>query len=426
MDTVIKNGTLIDGNGGEPIRDAVIVIEDNQIKAVGQAGRVAIPDSRVTVIDAQGGYILPGFFDLHVHLLIEPCSIAEALKNPFSLKFFQAVHHMRDLLDAGVTSVRDAGYTDAGVKEAVNRGIVDGPRMQVSVTALTSTGGHGDSWVPSGVDVTMPFMNAYPSLPNGICNGVAEVRQKVREVIRDGADIVKVHATGGVMSPTDTPQFTEFTMDELEAIVEEASLRGRKVMAHAQGNVGIKFCARAGVHSVEHGIYLDDEAIELLLENGTYLIPTLLAGVSAAKDVAHMSKFSLEKAKAVVGIHHESIARAYQAGVKIAMGTDSGVMPHGQNLQELGLMCAIGMSPMESIMASTKTAAECMGWDDKLGTIESGKLADLVILSKDPLSDIHIVEDLKNVVTVIKDGKIVKDIRKTSEANEEKEEIEIQ
>ncbi|GGL56865.1 metal-dependent hydrolase family protein [Sporolactobacillus putidus] len=426
MFTLFKNGTLIDGNGGDPIKDAAVLIEDNYIKTVGKATDVAVPKSEVNVIDAEGGFILPGFFDMHVHLLVEPCSPAQALRNPFSLKFYQSVHHMKSLLDAGVTSVRDAGYTDAGVREAVNKGLVQGPRMEVSVTALTSTGGHGDSWMPSGLDVTMPFMMSYPTLPDGICNGISEVRQKVREVIRDGADIVKVHATGGVMSPTDTPQFTEFTLEELKAIVEEADLRGRKVMAHAQGNLGIKYCTRAGVHSIEHGIYLDDETIELMLKCGTYLVPTLLAAVSAARDVEHMPKYSIEKAKEVVEIHHESIAKAYQAGVKIAMGTDSGVMPHGENLQELGLMCDIGMSPMESIVASTKTAAECMEWDDKLGTVEAGKLADIVILSKDPLADIHVVEDTNNVITVMKDGKVLKDIRKVTGVFENRESVIVQ
>ncbi|GAF14216.1 hypothetical protein JCM19045_3522 [Bacillus sp. JCM 19045] len=196
-------------------------------------------------------------------------------------------------------------------------------------------------------------------------------------------------------------------------MVEEATFRkGVKVMAHAQGAEGIKNAVRAGIHSIEHGIYIDDEALELMLEHGTYLVPTLLAPLAvleAAETSNTMAPYAIEKSKEVIDIHKESIKKAYEAGVKIAMGTDAGVFPHGINLRELGLMCEIGMSPMEAIVASTKTAAECMGWGEKVGTIEAGKWADLILLNSNPLEDIEVVENHENITFVMKDGQVFKD-----------------
>ncbi|ELK45397.1 amidohydrolase family protein [Halobacillus sp. BAB-2008] len=396
---LIKNGTLLDGTGAEPIPDAVVLINGTKIEAVGSD--IHLPeDIEVEVIDADQGYILPGLIDTHVHMVMELKDIGESLNEPFTLKFYQAIHYMKRTLDAGVTTIRDAGFTDVGVKTAVEQGLVAGPRMQVSINPLTITGGHGDSWRHSGIDATP---KSYPGLPSGICDGPEQVRKKVREMLRAGADVIKVHATGGVMSPTDHPEFTQFSEEELAIIVQEATYRkGVKVMAHAQGAEGIKNAVKAGIHSIEHGIFLDDEAIELMLENGTYLVPTLLAPVSvleASEQNDDMPDFAVQKAKEVIDIHKESIAKAYQAGVKIAMGTDAGVMAHGTNLRELGLMCDIGMTPMEAITASTKVAAECMGWDDKLGTIESGKLADLIITKHNPLEDIRSLEDPDAIVS---------------------------
>jgi imidazolonepropionase-like amidohydrolase len=244
---------------------------------------------------------------------------------------------------------------------------------------------------------------------------VEEVRKKVREVLRAGAEIIKVCSTGGVLSPTDHPEFTQFTLEELEVMVQEAAYRrGVKVMAHAQGAEGIKNAVLAGIHSIEHGMFLDDEVIELMLKKGTYVVPTLLAPlavVEAAEKDNSMPEYGVRKARETIEIHSDSIRKAYQAGVKIAMGTDAGVMPHGTNLRELGLMCNIGMSPMEALVVTTKVAAECMGWQDKVGTLEAGKLADIVIASSDPLADIRSLEDTNNIKVVVKDGVVLKDIR---------------
>ncbi|WP_257347447.1 metal-dependent hydrolase family protein [Pseudalkalibacillus decolorationis] len=417
MYTLIKNGTLIDGNGGQPILDAAVLLKDNRIEAVGKIDEIKQPNAEVEVVDAQNGFILPGFIDTHVHMMMEKMNLQKTLTTPFSLLFYKSIEYMKRTIDAGVTSVRDAGFTDVGVKEAVEQGLIVGPRMQISVVPLTITGGHGDNWMRSGFDLTR---FSYPGMPHGICDGPEQVRQKVREVLRAGADIIKVHATGGVTSPTDHPKYTQFTQEELEIIVQEAAFRnGVKVMAHAQGSEGVKNAVRAGIHSIEHGIYLDEEVIELMLKHGTYLVPTLLAPISvleSAENSDDMPEHAIRKSREVIDIHRESVANAYKAGVKVAMGTDAGVMEHGTNLRELNLMCKIGMTPMEAIVATTKVAAQCLGWEDCLGTVEVGKLADIVITKTDPIADIGSLEDTTNIVTVIKDGKIEKNLLNKEES----------
>ena len=410
--TLIHNGTLIDGNGGAPIPNAAVLIEGNQIKAAGPASSVAVPAGDVTRIDAGGGTILPGLIDTHVHLTIQGINIARDMMTPFSMRFFNAVQYCRATLEAGITSVRDAGGADAGLKQALDSGVIEGPRIQISTAVLSITGGHVDGWMRSGNEFNI--LPPYPGMPDGRCDGIDGVRKKVREVLRAGADVVKICATGGVLSPTDHPEFSQFSPEELDVIVREAAYRnGVKVMAHAQGLEGIKNAVRAGVHSIEHGIYLDDEAIEMMLQRGTFLVPTLLAPVAVleAGEKGGMPEYGIRKAREVMEAHSDSIGRAYQAGVKIAMGTDAGVMAHGTNLRELALMVNIGMSPMESIVATTRVAAECLGWEDRLGTIAPGKLADIVISKADPLTGVRVLEDTANIVLVMKDGRIAKQVQ---------------
>lgn len=411
--TLIHNGTLIDGNGGAPTAEGAVLVQDDRIRWVGHKTDLPLPNAPVAMIDADGGWILPGLIDTHVHLMLEGIDIPRLMTTPFSLRFFQAVGYMRRTLDAGITTVRDAGGADLGVKQAQASGLVAGPRMQISITALSTTGGHGDGWMPSGM--ALEIFPPYPGMPANTCDGVEEVRRKVREVLRAGAEVIKVCATGGVLSPTDHPEFTQFSEAELRVMVEEGAYRrGIKVMAHAQGAEGIKNAVRAGIHSIEHGIYLDDEAIELMLAHGTYLVPTLLAPLSVveqAESAGNMPEYGVRKARETIEIHSESIERAYRAGVTIAMGTDAGVMPHGTNLRELNLMCQIGMSPMEALVATTRTAAACLGWQDRVGTLEPGKLADVVITKTDPLANIRSLEDPANIVLVMQDGRVVKDGR---------------
>ncbi|MGW8144031.1 MAG: amidohydrolase family protein [Anaerolineales bacterium] len=409
--TLIRNATLIDGTGRPPVVNAAILIKDNQIDSVGPAGEIKLPDSEMIELDAGGGFVLPGFFDTHVHLLFEGFNMVRDMQEPFSARFYKSVNYMRRTIEAGVTSVRDAGGADAGVKKSVDSGEIVGPRMQISISVLTITGGHGDGWMLSGNE--WELFPGYPGYPHGLVDGEEHVRRKVREVLRAGAEVIKICATGGVLSPTDHPEFIQFSPEELRIIVEEAKFRrGVKVMAHAQGAEGIKNAVRAGIHSIEHGIYLDDEAIDLMLENGTFLVPTLLApvGVLEAGEKGGMPDYGIRKAREVIDIHKESIAKAYKAGVKIVMGTDSAVTPHGENLRELGLMVDIGMNPMETIVSSTSLAAECLGWEEHLGSLEPGKLADLIVTKSDPLKDIHSLENRDNIWLVMKDGVVYKDL----------------
>lgn len=410
--TMITNGTLIDGSGNDPIQDAVVVIENEKIIYAGSKTNYTERGDE-KVLDVKGKTILPGMIDSHVHMTMEYAPLEERMSTPFSYMFYKAAEYLKATLHAGVTSVRDALGTDYGVKKAVEDGLIIGPRMQLSINALTITGGHGDGYTVSGNEIDL-MPSGYPGMPSGKCDGVAEVRKKTREILRAGAEVIKVHATGGVLSPTDHPEFTQFSLEELKAIVEEGRFRKNvKVMAHAQGAEGIKNAVKAGVHSIEHGIFMDDEAIELMLENGTYLVPTLLAPVAVLETAEQvgMPQTAVDKSKEVIEQHKISFQKAYQAGVKIAMGTDAGVMKHGTNLRELGLMVDAGMTPMDAIVASTKTAAQCLEWDKQLGTVEAGKLADLIIVEKNPLEDIYSLAHNDQIKVVIKNGKIEKDIR---------------
>ncbi len=407
--TVIHNGTIIDGTGAAP-RRGWLRIEGERITAMG-AGP---PPGADHEIDAGGQTILPGFVDAHVHIMFELGSFMQRLNDPFSLRFYRAAQYMRQTLDAGVTTVRDCGGADLGVKRAIELGLVAGPRLQICVTVLGITGGHSDGWLPSGIDIGL--FDGYPGNPSGICDGVEEVRKKVREVLRAGAEIIKICSTGGVFSPTDHPEFTQFSPEELRVIVQEAEYRrGVKVMSHAQGLEGVRNAVEAGIHSIEHGIYLDDAVIELMIERGTYVVPTLVApiGVLEAAEAApgDVPEYAVRKAREVIEVHRESIARAHEAGVRIAMGTDCAVTPHGTNLRELPLLCGVGFTPMEAIVASTRIAAECLGWEADIGTLAVGKLADVVICQGDPLADIATLEDTTNIALVMQGGRVLKDTR---------------
>ncbi|QTN10646.1 metal-dependent hydrolase family protein [Mammaliicoccus vitulinus] len=404
---ILKNINLIDGTGKEVQQGVDIKIDHNVIAEI---GKNLTGDN---IIEGNGQYLLPGMIDSHVHVMLEMEPLENRLSTPFSYNFYKAIDHLKRTVDAGVTTVRDALGADLGIKEAVNDGIILGPRLQISVNALTITGGHGDSYTKSGIHLPL-LQDDYPGMPNGLCDGVNEVRKKAREMLRAGADVLKVHATGGVTSATDHPDYTQFSLEELKVIVEEAQFRNnRKVMAHAQGLQGVKQCIEAGIHSIEHGIYLDDEAVKLMKEKEMYLVPTLLAPLSVIEFAAElgMSENSINKSKQVMQDHIDSFKKAHQAGVKIAMGTDAGVFKHGTNLRELELMVEHGMTEMEAIIASTKTAAECLGYDDELGTIEVGKKADFILVDQNPLEDIAVLRDPKKIKVVSIDGKIVKDIR---------------
>jgi imidazolonepropionase-like amidohydrolase len=279
--------------------------------------------------------------------------------------------------------------------------------MQISITILSQTGGHGDSWQPCGAHMPRIIGVHHPGKPDNIVDGPEEMRKKVRELIRAGADVIKVCTSGGVLSPRDDPRHGHYRDDELDVLVAEASAAGKWVMAHAQATEGIKSAVRAGIRSIEHGIYLDDEAISMMLERGTYLVPTLIApmGVLQAADRGvNVPQYAIDKTKMVIDVHRESIRQAISAGVKVAMGTDSGVTPHGQNLRELEQMVACGMTPAQAVIATTRTAAELMGLEGDRGTIEAGKRADIVIARGDALD---IVDLEHRIRTVVQNGKVV-------------------
>ena len=393
--TVFTGGLVFDGTGHPP-DPGEVAIEDGRVVEVGSG---LDGDEEV---DCSGRAILPGLFDAHVHFMISGIDIWGLLQTPISYRFIQAARNLAATLDAGITTARDAGGADAGLRRAVDDGLIPGPRMQVSIGMLSQTGGHGDPWLGSGV--TAPLFPAWPGSPETVVDGPDEVRRKVRELVRCGADVIKVATSGGVLSPADEPTHAHLSPAELDVLIEEANAAGRFVMAHAQATTGIKNAIRAGIRSIEHGIYLDDEAIELMLERGTWLVPTLMAPhgvIAAVEQGARVPDGAVRKAKEVVEIHRESFGRAVSAGVKVAMGTDTGVTPHGDNLAELSLMEQGGMSPIDVLIATTHSAAELMGLDRELGTLQPGKRADLVVVEGDPLD----LEALPTaIVEVWKDG----------------------
>jgi imidazolonepropionase-like amidohydrolase len=394
--TVFTGGQVFDGTGSAPTTGD-LVIEDGKILEVGPG---LDGDEQV---DATGKCLLPGLFDCHTHIVISHIDMMRFIQTPFSYKFYEAAKNLEATLRIGITTVRDAGGADLGIKEAVQNGLIAGPRMQISITMISQTGGHADEWMPCGAAVPSFFI-PYPGMPHSIVDGPEEMRKKVREMIRDGADVIKVATSGGVLSPRDDPRHPHFMPEELEVLVREAAAAGRWVMAHAQGAPGVKNAIRAGIRSIDHGIYLDDEAIELMLARGTYLVPTLVAAtgvVTAAEGGAQIPEASLRKAREVIEIHRESIGKAIAAGVKVAMGTDSGVTPHGDNLRELPLMAELGMTPEQVLVATTATAAELMGLQNELGTLEPGKRADVVVVDGDPLELKTLAE---RVEAVYKDG----------------------
>ncbi|MBB3674568.1 metal-dependent hydrolase family protein [Modestobacter versicolor] len=374
---VFSGGQVLDGTGSPPAPGDVAV-EDGRVVEVG----TGLDGDEV--VDCTGATVLPGLFDCHVHVMLSGVDTLRHLQTPFSYGFYEAVHNLRRTLALGITNVRDAGGADLGVAEAVRNGLIAGPRMQIAISMLSQTGGHGDGWHVCGAEV--PLMGPHPGRPDTVVDGPDEMRRTVRELFRAGADVIKVATSGGVLSARDDPRHPHFRPAELDVLVEEAEAAGAFVMAHAQGAEGIKAAVRAGIRSIEHGIYLDDEAIELMLTRGTWLVPTLAAPravLTAVANGASLPDAVVEKARSVQSVHDASVARAVEAGVKVAMGTDSGVGPHGDNLSELGLMAGCGMSPEQAWHAATLSAAELLGVADELGSLEPGKRADVVVLDGD-------------------------------------------
>jgi imidazolonepropionase-like amidohydrolase len=351
------------------------------------------------IIDVSGKTIMPGMFDCHCHVSLTTLSIEKRLFTPKTVEVFQTAEIMKRTLHAGFTTIREPGVlNDVGFRQAVEMGLIEGPRL-VLAGGIGQTGGHFDEYYPR--DVELPLFGAE------MCDGVPDVQKAARRVLRQGFDFIKVCATGGIASPADSPEYTEWTLEELEAMVYEASARGKAVMAHAEGTQGIKNAIRAGVWSVEHGSMLDDEAIQMFLDTGTYLVPTLFVMEELVERGEEMglTPVSLAKVEKIKHTHAASFRRAAEAGVKIAVGTDSiDDEMHGKNARELELMIRYGFTPMQAIVAATKTSAEACRVDSKVGTLEPGKLADLLVVDGDPLDDITILQDQSRLMLVMKEG----------------------
>jgi imidazolonepropionase-like amidohydrolase len=407
MPTAVFADALYDPATAETVRPAVVLIDGGRVLAAGARDQVHVPADAERV-DAEGLTLLPGLIDCHVHLRSRGNGrdLAEQLQTPPSLWVLNAVPAARATLEAGFTAVRDAGGTPAGVRMAIDQGLFPGPRLKVAVTGLSQTGGHTDHHFACGVNLTPPL----PDIPCPVVDGVEPMRQRVRETIRAGADWIKLCTSGGVLSPNDLPHHPALTVDEIRAAVEEAAAQGRKVMAHAQANAGIKNALRAGVATIEHGIWLDGDAIEMLLDGERALVPTLVAPLWVIRhaDQGRMPAWAADKGRAVFEDHKASVRLAIESGVEIAFGTDTGVGPHGSNGEEFLLLHELGMSPDDCLRAATTVAAKVVGWKGQAGTLEPGAFGDLVGVPGDPLENLELVARRENVHLVVKGGEVVK------------------
>jgi imidazolonepropionase-like amidohydrolase len=403
----VRAGVLIDGTGADPQRDMAILVRGERIERVGPASEMRRPDA-AQLIDLSDRTVLPGLIDSHDHLTGELQAGWEwsgVTETPADAAIAGTVYALRTLR-AGFTTVRnvgDSGGESHALRRAIEEGLIEGPRIFTARQALSITGGHGDGG--NGFRPDLRIAGQTP-VEAGVCNSPDDCRAAVRHQVKYGADLIKISATGGVLSPGDELGARQFSDRELEAIMTEAHALGRKVAAHAHGTAGIKAAVLAGVDSIDHGSILDDDAIRLMKKHGTYLVPTLMAGetvYSRARD-GRMPEFARDKALEVYPLMQDSFRKAIAAGVKIAFGTDSGVSPHGDNAHEFELMVEAGMTPMDTIVSATRTAAELLGHDGDLGTIEQGKYADLVAFDGDPLRDITV---LKRPVAVIKSGRLI-------------------
>ncbi|MEM0265001.1 MAG: amidohydrolase family protein [Candidatus Methanomethylicia archaeon] len=405
MILALVNGFLIDGTGSPPLDKAIVVIDGGRIKAVGVSGEVKIP-SDAKIIDLNGLTIMPGLIDAHMHFMgTRTHKLEENFTIPDQVKLLRCVSDASALLDAGFTTVKDCGGTNGlYLKFAINEGSIRGPRVIASGYVLSQTFGHGDVHF-------LPINWVKEKIPT-ICDGVDDCRRAARYALREGADFIKICATGGVMSMRDRPEHTQFSYEEIKAIVDEAQKVGTFVTAHAQGTQGIKIAISAGVKTIDHGIYLDEEAIKMMKERDVILVPTLSIVhqiVTRGKEVG-IVEWGLMKAAEAFESHIKSVKMAYEAGVKIAVGTDFGgpeLWKLGTNAMELELLVdKIGFKPMDAIVSATKISAEACGLLNKIGTIETGKLADIIVVKGNPLEDIRILRNIENIKLVMKEGKI--------------------
>ncbi len=418
--TAIINGRIIDGVSENPIENGVVVFKDSIILDVGTAGEVEIP-KEANIIDVNGMSIMPGLIDSHIHItgFRSGDYIKESLLTPYDVFVARAIRDLESVLEAGFTTICDAGSTiSLYLKQAVEEGTIVGPRIVASGYPISQTFGHGDIhfFPPKLVDAReTPFKTPFRTL---LCDGADECRKAARYALREGADFIKIFTTGGVMSQRDRPEYPQMTIDEIKAVVEEARRAGKFVHAHAEGSDGFKNALAGGVKVLAHGIYIDDDGINLSIENDAVVIPTLsiIDLILKLGSSSGLPEWGLKKAEEVYNIHVENIRKAYEAGVKLAVGTDFFVgskdLPiYGMNAMELSLLVSkIGMKPIEAIIAGTRNGAKAAGLDGKIGELKKDRVADIIVVEDDPLKDISVLMDKNRVKLVFKEGKIVKNI----------------
>lgn len=405
----LVNARVLDGTAADPIEDAEVVAMDGRLVYVGpRRSQLPREHQAVAELDLGGRTVLPGFFDCHIHVALDIEEDMHTLHaDNGSYAAFKTARRLRQTLDAGVTTIRDLGGLDHGFARALTDGLIAGPRARIAVGVIAPTGGHGDFHLPNG---------EVPQAPLNRLSYVADTDDQVllavRQLLRAGADVIKVCTTGGVSTPTDQPDDQGVTEQQVRLIRAELDRhsRPRQIAAHAQGAAGILAAVKGGVDSVEHGYAISDEAIELMIERGTYLVPTLSAALRVP-DPGVVPPYLYEKKVRWSDIAREHIARAISAGVTVAAGTDAAICPHGRNLLELTHLVDLGMKPKDAIIAGTANAARLLGLGDELGTLEVGKIADLVAVPVDPLDNIHALADPTTIELVVKDGVVVKDIR---------------
>jgi len=400
---VLTGGRLIDGTGAGPV-DATIVVKDQRIEAVETRAYGEWP-ANAEIIYISGMTVLPGLIDTHDHLAMHGYDLARrwGIDEPQTTRTLRTAKVLADTLAAGYTTVRDAGGLDAGFKRAIDEGLIAGPRLVLSLVIISPIGGIGDRVSPSGFSCCVPND---PLLPDGVVNSLADVRPVVRRVVRAGAEVIKCATTGGASSrPGHGPHDGAFNLDEMQALVEEAHALDRRVICHALGGRGLRVAVEAGVDSIDHGCYLDQESelLEMMARREIFFVPTF-----AVYDYHRKSPqpHVRERAKHLEEHHVASLRAALAAGVKIAAGTDAGGHGHPPNAIEIACLVRAGMTPLQAMRAATGWAAECIGREQDLGTIENGKLADLVVVAGDPLADVAILQNPENIALVIKGGEI--------------------
>jgi len=408
---VLKGARLIDGTGAAPVHGATIVIRDKRIEAVTTRSQSDFPGD-AEIIDVAGMTILPGLIDCHDHMANHRYDLAHRwrLDEPQSTRHLRTAAVLKNTLAAGYTTIRDAAGCDVGFKRAIEEGLIPGPRLVLSLSIISPIGGIGDAVSPSGLPLDdCCCIPGDPLLPESVVNSLADVRPVVRRMVRAGADVIKCATTGGASSrPGHGPRDGAFNLDEMQALVDEAQALDRRVMCHALGGRGLDIAIEAGVNSIEHGSYLDEDPrhLERMAERGIFFVPTLLVYEYHRKSPQPHVR---ERAQALREHHIASIKQALRLGVKIVAGTDAGGHGHPANAGELSCLVEAGMTPMQALQAATGWAAECLGQEADLGTLEPGKLADLVVVAGDPLDDIGILRDIAKIRLVLKGGEIAAD-----------------